>query len=134
MSADAKLQKAVLAELNWDPSVPAGQIGVIAEGGVITLTGRVSSYAAKYAADRAAARVDGVKAIAEGLDVQLDDRVKRGDEAIASAIVERLSWDTTVPNDTVQPRSRTVGSACAAKCIGISRRAPSRPRSVRLRA
>ncbi len=102
MFDDIKLQKAVLAELNWDPSVPAGQIGVTANGGVVTLTGHAGSYAAKYAAERAAARVDGVKAIAEELEVQLEDRFKRGDEAIAGAIVERLSWDTTVPKDAVK--------------------------------
>lgn len=102
MRDDIKLQKAVLAELNWDPSVPAGRIGVTANDGVITLTGHAGSYAEKYAAERAAARVDGVKAIAEELEVQLEDRFKRGDEAIASAIVERLSWDTMVPKDLVK--------------------------------
>ena len=39
MSHDARLQKAVLAELNWDPSVPAGHIGVTANNGVVTLSG-----------------------------------------------------------------------------------------------
>lgn len=102
MFDDIKLQKAVLAELNWDPSVPAAQIGVAASGGVVTLTGHVGSYAAKFAAERAAARVEGVKAIAEELDVQLEDRFKRGDEAIAGAIVERFSWDTTIPKDAVK--------------------------------
>ncbi|WP_380784472.1 BON domain-containing protein [Sphingomonas sp. R86520] len=102
MFDDIKLQKAVLAELNWDPSVPAAQIGVTASGGIVTLTGHVGSYAAKFAAERAAARVEGVKAIAEELDVQLEDRFKRGDEAIAGAIVERFSWDTTIPKDAVK--------------------------------
>lgn len=101
MFDNVKLQKAVLAELRWDPSVPAAQIGVTAHDGVVTLTGHTSSYAAKHAAEQAAARVDGVKAIAEEIDVQLDSRFVRGDEAIAAAIVERLSWDTTVPKDAV---------------------------------
>ena len=102
MVADVRLQKAVLAELNWDPSVPAGHIGVTASGGVVTLTGHTDSYAAKYAAERATARVKGVKAIVEQLAVQLDDGFKRGDEAIAAAIVARLSWDTTIPQDSVK--------------------------------
>ncbi len=102
MSHDARLQKAVLAELNWDPSVPAGHIGVTANNGVVTLSGHVGSYAAKYAAERAAARVDGVKAVAEEIEVRLEDRFKRGDEAIATAIVERLSWDTIVPHDCIK--------------------------------
>ena len=102
MSHDARLQKAVLAELNWDPSVPAGHIGVTANNGVVTLSGHAGSYAVKYAAERAAARVDGVKAVAEQIEVQLEDRFKRGDEAIASAIVERLFWDTTIPADCIK--------------------------------
>jgi osmotically-inducible protein OsmY len=102
MSHDDRLQKAVLAELDWDPSVPAGHIGVTANNGVVTLSGHAGSYAAKYAAERAAARVEGVKAVAEEIEVQLEDRFKRGDEAIASAIVGRLSWDTTVPHDSVK--------------------------------
>lgn len=101
MFDDIKLQKAVLAELRWDPSVSAAQIGVTAHDGIVALTGHVGSYAAKRAAERAVARVDGVKAIAEELEVQLDIRFARGDEAIAAAIVERLSWDTTVPKDAV---------------------------------
>lgn len=101
MSDDAKLQKAVLSELHWDPSVPAAQIGVTAHNGVITLAGHVSSYAAKRAAEQAVARVNGVKAVAEELDVRLDSRFTRGDEAIAAAIVERLNWDTTVPKNAV---------------------------------
>lgn len=102
MFDDVKLQQAVLAELNWDSSVRAGQIGVTANGGVVTLTGHAGSYAAKDAAERAAARVEGVKAIAEELDVQREDRFKRGDEAIAGTIVERFSWDTTIPKGAVK--------------------------------
>lgn len=102
MSNDVKLQKAVLAELNWDPSVSAGHIGVTAEDGVITLSGHVATYAEKHAAQRAVARVRAVKAVVEGLEVRLDDRFKRGDEAIAAAILHRLSWIVSVPKDVVK--------------------------------
>ena len=45
MSQDSQLQQAVLAELQWEPSVAAGHIGVSARAGVVTLTGHVESMA-----------------------------------------------------------------------------------------
>ncbi len=37
MSNDSDLQKSVLAELTWEPSVTAAHIGVTAKNGVIAL-------------------------------------------------------------------------------------------------
>ena len=104
MSQDTHLQLSVLAELEWEPSVTAAHIGVAADAGVITLTGRVESYAQKHAAEAAARRVKGVLAVAEELEVQVPFDRKRGDEEIAAAIVDRLAWDVSVPHDAVQVR------------------------------
>ena len=52
MKSDLELQKAVLAELEFDPSVRVEDIGVSAKDGVVTLTGSVRSYAEKWAAAR----------------------------------------------------------------------------------
>ena len=54
MPKDRELQRAVLAELGWDPSVTASRLGVGANDGVVTLTGKVESYAQKHAAELAA--------------------------------------------------------------------------------
>ncbi|MFX8320104.1 BON domain-containing protein, partial [Acinetobacter baumannii] len=43
MSIDSDLQKLVLSELAWEPSVTAGHIGVTAKAGVVTLSGHVES-------------------------------------------------------------------------------------------
>lgn len=94
MSHDDQLQKAVLAELNWELSIIAAHIGVAAENGTVTLTGHVSSYGQKHAAEMAAGRVKGVKAIAEEIEIKLPFEVKRNDTDIASAAVNRLAWDT----------------------------------------
>ncbi|WP_315975698.1 BON domain-containing protein [Phyllobacterium sp. A18/5-2] len=59
MSNDSMLQQAVLAELNWEPSVTSAHIGVTANNGVVTLTGHVESYAQKRAAEAATSRVKG---------------------------------------------------------------------------
>src|SRR5438270_756092 len=56
MKSDIELQRDVLHELAWEPSVDAAHIGVSVKDGVVTLTGHVPSYAEKYAAERAAKR------------------------------------------------------------------------------
>jgi len=83
MKTDSQLQQDVMAELKWEPSVHAEQIGVEAKDGVVTLTGHVSSYLEKYHAEDAAQRVEGVKALAIEMDVKLSALGKRDDEDIA---------------------------------------------------
>ena len=95
MSDDKRLKQAVLDELLWEPSVNAAHIGVTAKDGVVTLMGHVESFVEKSAAEKAARRIKGVKAVAEEIEVRLPFNVKRGDEEIASAVVNRLSWDST---------------------------------------
>ena len=104
MSQDKDLQEFVMVELGWEPSIDAAHIGVIANAGVVTLTGHVQSFAQKVAAERAAARVKGVKAVAEEIQVKLPDDTKRDDESIAGAGIERLAWDSSVPPDAVEIR------------------------------
>ena len=93
-----------MAELGWEPSLNAAHIGVAANAGVVTLTGHVQSLPQKVAAERAAARVKGVKAVAEDIEVKLPYDIRRGDEDIAAAAVERLAWDASVPHDAVEIR------------------------------
>ena len=102
MSQDSQLQQAVLAEFAWEPSVTAAHIGVTARGGIVTLTGHVESFAMKQAAEAAARRVRGVKAVAEEIEVRLPSDMRRGDEDIAAAVVNRLSWDVSVPRGSVR--------------------------------
>ena len=97
MSQDSQLQQDVLAELKWEPSVTAAHIGVTAKNGVVTLSGHVENFMNKYAAERAARRVQGVMAVAEEIVVQLPFDKKRTDEQIAAAIVDRLAWNVSVP-------------------------------------
>ena len=102
MSHDDKLQKAVLAELSWEPSITAAHIGVTADNGTVTLTGHVNSYGQKHAAEMATGRVKGVKAIAEEIEVRLPFEIKRDDADIATAAANRLAWDTGTPRDAVK--------------------------------
>ena len=104
MSDDKRLKQAVLDELLWEPSVNAAHIGVTAKDGVVTLMGHVESFSEKSAAEKAARRVKDVKAVAEEIEVRLPFNVKRGDEEIASVVVNRLNWDSTVPSGAVKAK------------------------------
>jgi len=102
MNNDSMLQQDVLAELQWEPSITAGHIGVTAVNGVVTLTGHVHSFAQKHAAETAAGRVKGVKAVAEEIEVRLGNGMMRSDEQIAEAAVTSIAWDGSVPADKVK--------------------------------
>lgn len=102
MSRDDKLQKAVLAELSWEPSITVAHIGVTADHGTVTLTGHVESYGQKHAAEMATGRVKGVKAITEEIEVRLPFEIKRDDADVATAAVDRLAWDTNTPRNAVK--------------------------------
>ena len=102
MSTDSDLQRAVLDELRWEPSVEAAHIGVTANAGVVTLTRHVQNYSQKLGAEKAASRVKGVKAVAEEIDVKLPYDLKRGDEDIAAAAIDRLGWNSNIPDEAIQ--------------------------------
>ena len=99
--SDLELQGHVLDELEFEPSVNAAHIGVIANKGVVTLTGFVMSYAEKLAAERAARRVRGVKAIAEEIEVRLPSDIKHADDEIAARAVNILKWQVGLPADRI---------------------------------
>ena len=93
---DLELKKSVESELNFEPSINAAEIGVAVKNGVVTLSGRVPSYWEKVSAERAAARVSGVKAVANELEVRLPGSSERTDEDIAQAAVDTLRWSVLV--------------------------------------
>ena len=80
----------------------AAHIGVSVKDGIVTLTGHVSSYAEKYAAERAAKRVYGVKAVVNEIDVKLPGSSQRTDEDIAAAAVNALRSNLAVPADKIK--------------------------------
>jgi osmotically-inducible protein OsmY len=94
---DEQIQRDVLEELRWDARVQPNEIGVSAKDGVVTLTGWVDSYAKKWAAERAAHRVRGVKAVADDIEVRLPSSAERTDADIAAAATRALEWDAFVP-------------------------------------
>ena len=78
MHSDADIQKDILAELKWEPSLRNDDVGIAVRDGVVTLAGFVDSYADKWKAERVASRVKGVKA------------------------VNALEWNILVPHDRIK--------------------------------
>ncbi|MFF0654722.1 BON domain-containing protein [Micromonospora tulbaghiae] len=98
---DEQLQRDVLAELKWDARVQPNEIGVSVKDGVVTLTGWVDSYVKKWAAEQAAYRVRGVKAIANDIEVRLPTSAERTDPDLAAAASRALEWDALVPSQNI---------------------------------
>ena len=98
---DTQIQSDVLAELKWDARVLPNEIGVAVKEGVVTLTGWVDSYTKKWAAEEAAHRVRGVKAVANDIEVRLSFSSERTDADIAAAAVRAIEWDAFLPADKI---------------------------------
>ncbi|RZF27507.1 BON domain-containing protein [Paraburkholderia sp. UYCP14C] len=102
MKTDRQLKLEVEEELEWDPAVTATDIGVEVTNGVVTLSGHPPSLAEKLAAEKAAQRVAGVKAVAVDLQVRLPKPDEHSDEDVASAVHAILYWSVAVPNDAIK--------------------------------
>jgi osmotically-inducible protein OsmY len=103
VKTDNELQQDVMDELKWEqPTIRSSDIGVRARDGVVTLSGHVDTYFTKWAIERAAARVVGVKGLAEEIEVRLPGALKKSDEDIAGAAAYALEWNVSVPKDHVK--------------------------------
>ena len=71
MKSDRQLAHDVVAELDWDSAIDVGGIDVQAVDGIVTLTGHVSSFAAKGDAEREAWRAGCAHVMTEALIVRL---------------------------------------------------------------
>jgi osmotically-inducible protein OsmY len=104
IKSDSQLQRDVIEELRWDPSIGRMEVGVACKDGVITLSGNVDSFSRKFSVVKAAERVAGVKAVAEEMKIVLPTDSIRPDTDIAHAVVEGLRWDVDVPEEGVKAR------------------------------
>jgi osmotically-inducible protein OsmY len=102
MKTDVQVKREVQEELDWDPAINATEVGVEVRDRVVTLSGHLSTYAEKLAAEKAVQRVAGVKAVVVELDVRLKSSDKRTDEDIAHTVRSILLWTVGVPEDKVK--------------------------------
>lgn len=88
---DHHIKEAILAELEWMPSIQADRIGIAINDGAVTISGQVQTFPEKQAAVGAAFRVRGVTAVADEIEVH-NTWTPRNDTDIAreaSTILER---------------------------------------------
>lgn len=104
--SDKELERDVGRELRWDSRIGETTINVRVRDGVATLTGIVSSYAKKVAAQESAHRVTGVLDVANDIEVKPANGSARRDTEIAAAVRNALEWDALVPNEQI---TSTVG-------------------------
>jgi len=102
VKTDTQVQQDVLSELKWDGRVEETDVGVEVEKGIVTLTGTVSSYAKRIAAQQAAHRVAGVLDVANDIQVHVPGGAVRIDPEIAQAVRHALEWDVIVPDTQIR--------------------------------
>lgn len=101
MKTNEELQRDVQNAIKWEPQLHAAEIGVTAKDGVVTLMGTVDSYYKKIEAENAAKNVDGVKAVAEEIEIKYSSNTK-SDEDIALDILKALKNNWNVPAENIQ--------------------------------
>jgi osmotically-inducible protein OsmY len=106
MRSDEEIRDDVIAEIEWDPRIKSTEVGVTVKDGAVTLMGTVDTYAEKLAAEQAAKRVKGVRAIAENIEVVLAPSHKATDEEIAERIAHILQWNSSIPGDDIKAEVR----------------------------
>jgi osmotically-inducible protein OsmY len=102
MKTDSQIQKDVMAQLNWEPILNASEIGVGVKEGIVTLSGIVDTYTKKMAAEKAAKKVSGVKAVALDIQVGVSPTFKKTDSEIAETVLNALRLHTAVQEDRIK--------------------------------
>jgi osmotically-inducible protein OsmY len=103
MRTDAEIRQDVESELQWNPSIDDGQIGVIVRDGVVTLTGEVGHFGGRCTVEDATKRVKGVRAIANEIRIKIHGAGMRSDTDIAEAAVDALRWNVLTAAAQIQP-------------------------------
>ncbi|MBU6488155.1 MAG: BON domain-containing protein [Burkholderiales bacterium] len=102
MKTDKQLKQEVEEELEYDPAVDVADIGVEVNDRIVTLSGHPTSYAEKLAAEQAAQRVSGVKAVVVEMEVRLPRSDQHTDEDTASAVRAMLRWMVGLSEESVK--------------------------------
>jgi osmotically-inducible protein OsmY len=98
---DTQIHHDVLEELKWDSRVDETEVGVEVDNGVVTLTGTVTSWAKRAAAEEAARRVIGVLDVANDIKIKVPGALARTDTEIAQAVRHALQWDVFVSDEKI---------------------------------
>lgn len=101
LKSDVQIQNDVREELMWDPEVTINNIGVTVKDGQVTLRGTVELYSEKWAAERDALRITGVRILTNEIMVTPDKNKTHMDTDIEHHVANALMLDWSVPNSRV---------------------------------
>lgn len=102
MKTDVQIQNDVMDEIKWEPFLKSSEIGVAVKHGIVTLSGIVDAYPKKLAAENAAKKVIGVKAIAEDIQIGVSPASAITDSEIAEGVVDALRWHAAVQEEKIK--------------------------------
>jgi osmotically-inducible protein OsmY len=102
VKSDAQIQQDVIRELKWDTRVEETDVGVEVDNGIVTLTGTVSSYAKRIAAEEAAHRVHGVLDVANDIEIRVLGSAGRSDTDLARTVRQVLEWHAHIPHEHIE--------------------------------
>ena len=90
MKTDQQLETEVFKEMEACPYLKADNVSIGVKDGVVTLSGQVGSLKEKWAAEEAAWKVSGVRAIAVNIDVNLLSKDQLTDTELAQRVVSLI--------------------------------------------
>ncbi|OYU80694.1 MAG: ornithine aminotransferase [Flavobacterium sp. BFFFF1] len=101
MKNNEELQKSVQDAIYWEPLLQKARITVVANNGVVTLSGVVDHYAKKAEAELVAKNLAGVKSVITGISVVSNEKDQRTDVEIKAAIENVFKWHWDIPTERV---------------------------------
>lgn len=102
MKTDLEIQKDVQAELSWEPAINSAEIGVSVKDGIVTLSGTLNSYYKKTMAENATRRVEGVRGIAENIEIRSGHGFIKNDTELASDVLTALHMQSLVDPSAIK--------------------------------
>jgi osmotically-inducible protein OsmY len=101
LRSDAELRRDVIDQLESNPRFHGGEVGVVVQEGIVTLTGDVPTLAHKRRVEHAVQEVRGVRAVASELAAVSPHTHAGDDREIARAASSALLWDPNVPHEGI---------------------------------
>jgi osmotically-inducible protein OsmY len=103
MKSDDQIHHDVLEELRWDNRLrqSATEVDVDVESGIVTLRGTVETWRVRFAAQKAAHRVNGVLDVANDIRVHVAPSSRHEDTELTKAVRKALEWDILVPHEQI---------------------------------
>ena len=102
MKADSQLYRQLVNELRLISSFQPNEISISVKGGIVILSGCTDSANKKYAAEHAAKRIAGVRAIVNDIHLCMSRASVGADADIAHAAVEMLERCANLPLDRIK--------------------------------